>query len=125
MEKADICEAMAFALDNAECAFEVGQGMSGPSESPFLAQCKAFGPQALDLIRLLHFLIHFAPLGPEKIHIPSTDALSAAVHVRPLLVYTSHILKCMRAKRMHHAASTYLCIDLQFDHHCEQNLQAV
>lgn len=28
VEKADICEAMAFALDNAECAFEVGRGMT-------------------------------------------------------------------------------------------------
>ena len=27
VEKADICEAMAFALDNAECAFEVGREM--------------------------------------------------------------------------------------------------
>ena len=32
VEKADICEAMTFALDNAECAFEVGQGRSGSPE---------------------------------------------------------------------------------------------
>ena len=35
VEKADICEAMTFALDNAECAFEVGQGMPGSSETSF------------------------------------------------------------------------------------------
>lgn len=59
VEKADICEAMVFALDNAECAFEVGWGAVRVPWNPFHPFAGAYNLRYLPHAFYLSFLCCF------------------------------------------------------------------